>query len=183
MSSPIQVPMPQEAHRQWFRSGPGRSYNLTELGELIGPTYRIYEEQIRRCVSGLTKYAALCTAESRQDIYVPRLRELILEMASFWGLDGGLDKGVPARLEQRYGVTFDRAVAAARQSGAAPALTDQEKADILNGLEVHAQDMANTGDMEKWVAECRTMMVNMRDEWQMELDVPPQSTLTMEMNL
>ncbi len=177
MSDLIQVPMPQAAYRQWFFSGTGKSYTLDELDALIAPTYRVYRTQINRCISGLVHYAALHTLAPRDDINISRLRELILEMASFWGLDGGIDKGVSDRLEHQYGGAFDQAVSAAQRSGNVPDLTDQEKTDILNGLEVHAQEMSNDDPIPQ-IEECRTLMRQMRVEWQMDTHVPAQTTLT-----
>ncbi len=178
MSDLIQVPMPQAAYRQWFFSGTGKSYTLDELDALIAPTYCVYTAQINRCISGLVHYAALHTLAS-QDDNVSRLRELILEMASFWGLDGGTDKGVFERLEHQYGGTFDQAVSAAQRSGNVPDLTGQEKTDILNGLEVHAQEMSNNDEAILRIEECCTLMRQMREEWQMDIFLPMQTTLTM----
>ena len=62
MNEPIQVPMPGVALPVLMKEGGKKEYNISELGELIDPVYRIYEEQIRRCISGLTAYAAVSTS-------------------------------------------------------------------------------------------------------------------------
>ena len=67
MNEPIQVPMPGVALPVLMKEGGKKEYNISELGELIDPVYRIYEEQIRRCISGLTAYAAQCAAAHHEE--------------------------------------------------------------------------------------------------------------------
>ncbi len=76
------------------------------------------------------------------------LRDLVMELACFWNLDGGLDKASDERMEQQYGGGFDQAVSEARQSGQVPEFTDQAKWDVLTGLEVYMQEMTLNGE---WV--------------------------------
>ena len=57
-----------------MKQGGKDKYTLSEFGELIDPVYRVYGEQIRRCISGLTGYAAQCAA-ARQEEQLPKLRE------------------------------------------------------------------------------------------------------------
>ncbi len=65
MSEQIQVPMPRAGWNRELRGG--RSYPIDEYLALIEPRYRVYEEQVRRCISGLTIYAAQ-QAAAQQDV-------------------------------------------------------------------------------------------------------------------
>ena len=89
---------------QWLGSGAAKSsYNLDEYLELIEPVYRVYEDYIRKCAAALTTLAAQ-RAAFHQEEDIPKLRQMILEMAPFWGLDGGAyaDKETARRMEQQY---------------------------------------------------------------------------------
>jgi len=158
----------------------GRSYPVDEYLALIEPRYRVYEEQIRRCISGLTTYAAQ-QAAAHQDVQLSMLRDLIMEMATYWSLDGALDKASDERMERQYGGSFDQAVLNARQSGQPPALTDQEKQDILTGLEVHAQEVSNDEGLDSCIQQNRDLARQLRAEWQMEQAPAQQDVLTITM--
>ena len=86
MNKPIQVPMPRTALPILMKQGGKGKYSLSELQELIDPVYRVYEEQIRRCITGLTGYAAQCAA-ARHEEQIPKLREHIVMMGGFWGIE------------------------------------------------------------------------------------------------
>lgn len=176
----IQIPMPREAFRQRYGAVPGQSYSINEYLELIEPTYQVYREQVRRCISGLTAYAAQ-QAAIHQDGQLPMLRGLVMEMACFWNLDGGMDRAADERMERKYGGGFDQAVSEARQSGQPPILADQVKQDILDGLEVHIQEMANSGDLEEWIERSDSLAQQLRSEWQMEPASSQQDMLTIMM--
>ncbi len=178
MSEQIQVPMPRAGWNCELRGG--RSYPIDEYLALIEPRYRVYEEQVRRCISGLTTYAAQ-QAAAHKDAQLPMLRDLVMELASFWNLDGDLDKDSDERMERQYGGGFDQAVLSARQSGQPPALTDQEKQDVLTGLEVHTQEMSNNGDDDRWIQRNSSLVQQLRDEWQMEQAPAQQDVLTITM--
>lgn len=83
MNGPIQVPMPGAAIPALMKQDGKGTYSLSEFGELIEPVYRVYREQIRRCISGLTGYAAQCAAAQRGE-QIPKLREHIVMMGGFW---------------------------------------------------------------------------------------------------
>lgn len=179
MSEPIQVPMPGVALPILMEQGGKRQYTLSELGELTDPVYRVYNEQIRRCISGLTAYAAQCAAAYREE-QLPKLRQHIVMMGGFWGT--GEDTSVdPYKVAERnYGRQFDAAIAEARQAGAAPPLTEQAMRDVLTGLEVHMQEMENSGDLDDLIAGCGLMARQLRTEWNMEPPASQQTVLTME---
>ncbi len=67
MSDQIQVPMPLAGMASDFKSG--KSYNIDEYIAQIEPRYRIYNEQISRCISGLTAYAAQQAASGQWNRY------------------------------------------------------------------------------------------------------------------
>ena len=67
-----------------------------------------------------------------------------------------------------YQDTFDRAISAARDSGCAPELSEQAKADILTGLKLYADEIEAVVDMGRWIDECDTLADQLRTEWEME---------------
>lgn len=179
MNEPIQVPMPGVALPILMKQGGKKAYNLNELEELISPVYRVYGEQIRRCISGLTAYAAQCAA-AHQEEQLPRLREHIVTMGGFWGTEEDTSADPYEAAEQNYGRSFDAAIAEARQTGAAPPLTEQTMRDVLAGLEVHVQEMDNSGDLDDLITECGQLAQELRTEWNMEPPTSQQTELTME---
>lgn len=109
MSGSDSVLYPRDAMDQWLGSGALRSsYTLDEYIKLIEPTYQVYEEYIRKCVAGLTVIAAQ-RAALHQEENIPKLRQIILEMVPFWGLDGGADADAETarRMEMQYRGSFD----------------------------------------------------------------------------
>ena len=143
MSESNPILYPQAAMDQWLGSGATQSsYTLEEFGKLIGPTYQVYEEYIRRCVAGLTTIAAQ-RAALHQEEDIPKLRQIIMEMVPFWGLDGGAyaDKETARRMERQYRESFDQAVSAARRSGQAPSLPGSARKEIMIALEIHRQEL------------------------------------------
>ena len=179
MNEPIRVPMPGVALPILMKQGGKKEYGLSELGELIDPVYRVYDEQIRRCISGLTTYAAQCAAAGHEE-QLPQLRRHIVMMGSFWGVEKDTSADPYEISERNHGRQFDAAIAEARQTGAAPTLTEQDKRDVLTGLEVHMQEMDNSGDLDDLIAECGLMAQQLRAEWRMEPPVSQQTVLTME---
>ena len=66
---------------------PGREkiYTLDELLKVMEPQYQVYKFTMRQCIAGLTEHAARLAAQG-QEKSLPRLRQLCIEMAEFWGL-------------------------------------------------------------------------------------------------
>ena len=179
MGEPIQVPMPGVALPILMKQGGKGEYSLRELGELIDPVYRVYGEQIRRCISGLTSYAAQCAA-ARHEEQIPKLRERIVMMGGFWSTEEDTSVDPYETSERNYGRPFDEAIAEARRTGAAPPLTEQAMRDVLTGLEVHMQEMDNSGDLDDLIAEYGLMAQQLRAEWKIEPPTSQQAVLTME---
>lgn len=179
MSEPIQVPMPGAALPVLMKQGGKKECSLSEFGALIDPVYRVYSEQISRCISGLTSYAAQCAAAHHEE-QLPDLRWYTLMMASFWSMEKDPSVNTDVLAEQEVGRPFDAAVVEARRTGDAPPLTEQAKKDILTGLEVHAQEMDNSGGLEWLIAEYDRLAQQLQAEWKMELPEPQQTVLTME---
>lgn len=179
MNEPIQVPMPGVALPTLMKQDGKEKYNLSELGELIAPVYRVYKEQIRRCISGLTGYAAQCAAAGHED-QVNKLREHIVMIGGFWGMEEDTSVDPYEIAEQECGRPFDEAVAEARRTGAAPPLTEQAMRDVLIGLEVHMQEMENSGDLEELIAECGQISRQLSAEWKIAPPESQQTVLTME---
>lgn len=177
MSESNPILYPRAAMDQWLGSGAAKSsYTLDEFLKLIEPTYQVYEDYIRKCGAGLTTVAAQ-RAALHQEEDIPKLRKIILEMVPFWGLDGGadVDKETARRMEQRYRESFDRAVAAAGQSGEAPSLSDSTRKDVLIALEIHRQELENDGTLDDWAEECATLKGQLQSEWQTRADSSQQT--------
>ncbi len=179
MNEPIQVPMPGTALSVLMKKGGKKEYTISELGDLIDSVYQVYEEQIRRCISGLTSYAAQCAAAHREE-QLPKLRQQIVMMGGFWGVEDDPSVNPYETAEQTVGRSFDAAIAEARRTGAAPPLTEQTMRDVLTGLEVHMQEMDNSGDLEHLIAEYDQMSRQFRAEWKMDPPESQQTVLTME---
>lgn len=152
-------------------------YTLDELQKQLEPQDREDQSTIRQCIAGLTGYAAR-KAAAYQEEQLPTLRRIILEIASFYGLEDNMAPDVEERLEQRYGTAFDRAVTEAFCRGV-PELTERERQDVLAGLEMYGQEMRYSGDMEQWAAECDGLANQLRREWQMDGPLLPQNNMRM----
>ncbi len=152
-----------------------KAYTLDELLERIGPQYQAYKLTMRQCIAGLTEQAAWLAAQNQEEQF-PCLRQLCIEMAEFWGLtEDDTPKGYREMAEQ-FGSVFDNAVSAARDSGHAPELSEQTKQNILDGLELYAQEMrANDDQLEDWAVECEILAEDLEEHWQLEAAAPQQT--------
>lgn len=141
-----------------------KMYTLDEALAMMEPIYAEYKITVKKCISGLTDYAA-GLASTGQTAPIPGLRQYILEMASFWGLNDDVSKEGYDRLMQEYGGAFDQAVARGKASPHYPALSEQAKADIVAGLQLYAKEMAESGGLEKYVEECHTLEAELKTQW------------------
>lgn len=140
-------------------------YTLDELLKMMEPQYQVYKFTMRQCIDGLTEHAAQLAAQGREE-QVPRLRQLCIEMAEFWGLtEDDTPKGY-REMADHFGRAFDNAVSASRDSGHAPESSGQTRQNVLDGLELYAQEMACCGDLEQWIAECKALSEQLQAEWQ-----------------
>lgn len=113
-----------------------------------------------KCVAGLTLYAAGLAAMG-QEAEVQKLDYFISGMANFWDPDVA-DQQIAA---------FKRAVAAARYSREAPALSAQGKADILAGLALHAKELRVTDSkLGESADECKSFARALKGQWQADTD-------------
>ena len=144
-----------------------RRYTMGELLAEMDQQYSAYKNTIRECIAGLTGHAAQLAAQGEEE-QLPVFRKMIVEMAGFWGLAETDTPKAFQEMTDLYQDTFDRAVSAARDSGCAPELSEQAKADILTGLKLYADEMEAVGDMGRWIDECDTLADQLRTEWEME---------------
>ena len=152
-----------------------RRCTIDELLALMEPQYREDQNTIRQCIAGLAEHAAQLAAKGQEE-QIPRLRELCIEMAEFWGLAEDDTWEGYRKLEEQIGGGFDSAISAARDSGRAPDMSEQTRQNILDGLERYAQEMALNGDdMGEWVAECEALSEQIRTEY------PAEAQINMEM--
>lgn len=149
------------------QAGSGKGYTASEFLALIEPQYQEYKNTICQCITGLTGHAAQLAAQGQEE-QLPQLRRMIVEMAEFWSLtEDDTCKGYQ-EMRERYTGAFDHAVSKARSSGHAPELTGQEKENVLNGLELYAQEMLNNDPgLAVWIAECDFLVEDLREQWQM----------------
>lgn len=111
--------------------------------------------KMEECLHGLIIYAA-GTAASGQDDKLSWLRRLTEDIPAFWG----------AEAPEQYLTAFDQAVSDAHSSGQV-VLSEQNKADILTGLEQYTDEMrANDEEHEPWFIECVSFMNELREQWQ-----------------
>lgn len=148
----------------------GDWYPLDELQRILEPVYQEYETLVKSCISGLTQYAAGLAARRQEGQLpqlpqLPQLRKLITDMAEFWNLEHDESKDAYLKNREKYGGAFDRAVAEARVSGQAPALSSEAQDGILSGLRIYAKEMADSGDMEPWVRQCEALAEQLQEEW------------------
>lgn len=137
------------------------------IPEILTKNAQIFSEQkaaIRRCISGLTIYAAGLVA-NHQEGDIPMLRQFIAEMAEFWNPDDIEGKNGYLIIREKYVGAFNQAVATARTSDQASVLSSQVQENILSGLDLYAQEMANSGGMEHWVRQCDALAEKLREEW------------------
>lgn len=145
----------------------GKGYTIDELIARMGPQFQEQKETMRRCIAGLTGHSALLAAQGQEE-QIPRLRQLCVEMAEFWGLTDDLSHSGLREMAKRIGGGSDRAISGAKESGHAPELDGQVKEDILAGLELYAREMALHDDHEQWIAECRGLSAQLRTGWGMD---------------
>lgn len=113
---------------------------------------------VEKCITGLTIHAANLAA-NQQENSVPGLDSFIPGMVMFFGLGN----------EDETAAAFEQAVTKARDSGQAPALTEQGRQDILAGLELYALEMRlSDPEMEECAAECEVLANNLQSQWQSE---------------
>lgn len=137
------------------------------IPEILTKNAQIFSEQkaaIQRCISGLTIYAVGLVA-NQQEGDIPMLRQFITEMAEFWNPDDIEGKNGYLIIREKYVGAFDQAVAAAKISGQASVLSSRVQENILSGLNLYAQEMANSGGMEHWVRHCDALAEKLREEW------------------
>ena len=162
------------------QAGGGRYYLMDGLPALMGPHYRADQDTTRRCIAGLSDYAAQLAAQGQEE-QILRLRKLCIEMAEFWGLAEDDTLEAFQKMEEQYGSAFDNAVSAARDSGHAPEMGEETRQSILDGLEIYAQKMRCNGpDCEEWAAECDVLAETLEKQWQIDAAPNQQTGLKME---
>ena len=147
----------------------GRGYTIDKLLAEMEPRYNAYKKTMRECIAGLTDHAARLAAQGQEE-QLPMLRRMIVDMTGFWELSETDTTEAFQETTDLYQDAFDRAVSAARDSGCAPELSEQAKADILTGLELYADEMENTGDLGRWVDECDALADQLRTKWGMKTE-------------
>ena len=163
---------------------PEKRFTLDELQKVMEPQYQVYKVTMRQCIAGLTEHAARLAAQDQEES-LPRLRQLCIEMAEFWGLtEDDTPKGYQ-EMADHFGNTFDQAVSAAQGSGQAPELSAQTKENILDGLKLYAQEMRlNDEKLEDWAVECDILAEDLEEQWQLETAAAEQTAPQMNgMNL
>ena len=104
--------------------------------------YDELERTVRTGLNAMTAYAGVLAAQGKESA-MQDLRNMALYMRSFWQdpLYAFYEKA-GARMERQYTEKFDRAVAAAHESGQPPAFGAEKARAILRGLSVHAEEEA-----------------------------------------
>ena len=157
-----------------------KAYTLNELLERMGPQYQAYKLTMRQCIAGLTEQAAWLAAQNQEE-QLPRLRQLCIEMAEFWGLtEDDTPKGY-REMAEHFGSVFDNVVSAARDSGYAPELSEQTKQNIFDGLELYAEELRNNDEeLEDWAVECEILAEDLEEQWKLETAATEQTSPQMD---
>ncbi len=152
-----------------------KSYTVEEYLAMMEPVFRRQQAVVDQCIAGLTVYAAGLAAKG-QEADVTELGRFVSGMAEFWDPD----------TSNQHTAAYERAVAAARDTGEAPALTAQGRAGILAGLAQHARELRVTdSELEELAAECDSFAEALKEQWQTEASqaqqVGPPNQINMEM--
>ncbi len=160
---------PQEGHEA--------GYMIEEFLTIMEPVFQRQQAVVDQCVAGLTVYAADLAAKGRD---VTELGRFVSGMAEFWDPDTA----------DQHTAAYEQAVTVARDSGVAPMLTEQDKADIRAGLALYAEEIRTVDpELEYWAAECDSFAEALEEHWRTEAapsqqaSSPEQDTTQINMEL
>ncbi len=131
--------------------------------EMEDMTHDATAESIRRCADGLTAYASALAVNGMDDL-VEDMRWLVNWITEFWL--AGIEKDGWLKIREQYTSSFCRSVSEAKRTGQVPPLTTQMREDILNGLQLHAQELDDMGDHEAFVDWCRELCAELPAAWE-----------------
>ncbi len=152
-------PRTLEDYRDAPDKGPVKRYTIDEYLAMMEPVFQQQKIAIEKCVAGLTVHAAGLAAKGRESD-ISELNRFISDMMDFWA---------PEAREQHI-TTFEQTVAAARDSGEAPMLTEQDKTDIRAGLALYAGEIRTSDpELEYWAAGCDSFAEALERQWQTEV--------------
>jgi len=103
-------------------------------------------QDAQSALSVMAEYAAVLAARGEKDAVLD-VRDLAVEMLHFWRdpvymtFERGYEK-----VERQYLEGFDQAVAAAMESGQAPAFDSGKAHSVLQGLAIHAEEVTQNDD-------------------------------------
>ncbi len=154
------------------QEGHKAGYTIEEFLAVMAPVFERQQAIVDQCVAGLIVYAAGLAAKGRE-ADANELGYFVSGMAEFWDPDTA----------DQHTAAYERAVTAARDSGEAPALTEQGKADILAGLALHARELRVTdSELEELAADCDSLAEALKEQWQAEAAQAQQTNqINMEM--
>ncbi len=130
--------------------------------------YHARFKEIRLCLNELIDHGAYLAAHGQED-QLPALRDFVCGLATFWPEHP--DRDDPIKAEQHYGALFDQAVSEAQRSGEAPELSEEQKQNILIGLEDYIIDLASQFDqigqeaLDSGLWACESIAASLRQEW------------------
>lgn len=135
-----------------------KHYTINEYLAMMEPVFQRQKIAIEKCIAGLTIHAAGLAAKGRESD-ISELNRFISDMMEFWD---------PEAREQHI-TTFEQTVSAVRDSGEAPVLTEQDKADIRSGLALYAGEIRTADpELEYWAAGCDSFAEALERQWQTE---------------
>ncbi len=137
------------------QEGHKAGYTIEEFLTIMEPVFQRQQTVVDQCVAGLTVYAAGLAAKGRE-ADATELGYFVSGMAEFWDPD----------TSNQHTAAYERAVSEARSSGEAPALTEQNKADIRAGLALHAEELrVADSELEELAAECDSFAEVLEERW------------------
>ena len=103
-------------------------------------------QDAQSAITAMTEYAAVLAARGEPDAVLD-VRDLAKEMLHFWRdpVYETYEQGYET-VERQYLEQFDQAVAAAMESGQAPAFSSDKAHSILRGLAIHAEEVTQNED-------------------------------------
>lgn len=131
--------------------------------EMENLPYETIVATIQRCADGLTAYASTLAVNGMDDL-VEDMRWLVNWITEFWPED--IEKDNWYEIREQYTNSFYQAVSEAKRTGQTPPLTAQMREDILNGIQIHAQELENIGDHEAFADWCRELCAELPAAWE-----------------
>ena len=146
------------------------TYTLDELQKKMEPQAQRDKALIRRCVDGLSLYAAGIAENNRHSSKIEEMRKLAVNLVGYWGLD---DYGANAKASEEILDAFDEKVWEARSGGSVTGDIFQTAPNVIYGLYRYGEEMivGQGRDVMGEILDMRDLMNDIAQTWDFEPDV------------